>query len=139
VLNPVSFALITYSTLSTLVSPLIGLSSKHQNPQESFQNIVPKLRLLWYIAWTYCVPQLPSHNCACCACYGGLLCCCIPDGRTRIDPIYVEAYTCVEHGGLFEPLKSHHCASFVNNFVWPYILFDCVVLYYIVIFIAKWP
>jgi hypothetical protein len=24
------------SSLSTLVSPLIGLSSKHQNPQESF-------------------------------------------------------------------------------------------------------
>jgi hypothetical protein len=36
VLNPVSFALSTCSTLSTLVSPLIGLSSKHQNPQESF-------------------------------------------------------------------------------------------------------
>jgi hypothetical protein len=35
-LNPVSFALSTCSTLSTLVSPLIGLSSKHQNPQESF-------------------------------------------------------------------------------------------------------
>jgi hypothetical protein len=38
VLNPVSFTLSTYSTLSTLVSPLIELSSKHQNPQESFQN-----------------------------------------------------------------------------------------------------
>jgi hypothetical protein len=37
VLNPVSCALSTCSTLSTLVSPLIGLSSKHQNPQESFQ------------------------------------------------------------------------------------------------------
>jgi hypothetical protein len=37
-LNHVSFALITCSTLSTLVSPLIGLSSKHQNPQESFQS-----------------------------------------------------------------------------------------------------
>jgi hypothetical protein len=39
VLNPVSFALSTCSTLSTLVSPLIGLSSKHQNPQESFHNL----------------------------------------------------------------------------------------------------
>jgi hypothetical protein len=37
VLNPVSFALSTCSTLSTLVSPLIGLSSNNQNPQESFQ------------------------------------------------------------------------------------------------------
>jgi hypothetical protein len=37
VLNPVTFALSTCSTLSTLVSPLIGLSSKHQNPQDSFQ------------------------------------------------------------------------------------------------------
>jgi hypothetical protein len=36
-LNPISFALSTCSTLSTLVSPLIGLSSKHQNPQENFQ------------------------------------------------------------------------------------------------------
>jgi hypothetical protein len=35
-LNPVSFTLSTCSTLSTLVSPLIELSSKHQNPQESF-------------------------------------------------------------------------------------------------------
>jgi hypothetical protein len=36
-LNPVSFTFRTCSTLGTLVSPLIGLSSKHQNPQESFQ------------------------------------------------------------------------------------------------------
>jgi hypothetical protein len=41
VLNPVSFALSTCSTLSTLVSPLIGLSSKHKNPQESFQIVTP--------------------------------------------------------------------------------------------------
>jgi hypothetical protein len=38
VLNPVSFTLNTCSTLSTLVSPLIELSSKHQNLQESFQD-----------------------------------------------------------------------------------------------------
>jgi hypothetical protein len=36
-LNPVDFTLSTCSTLSTLVSPLIELSSKHQNSQESFQ------------------------------------------------------------------------------------------------------
>jgi hypothetical protein len=36
-LNPVSFTLSTCSTLSTLVSPLIELSSKHQNSHESFQ------------------------------------------------------------------------------------------------------
>jgi hypothetical protein len=35
-LNPVGFTLSTCSTLSTLVSPLIELSSKHQNSQESF-------------------------------------------------------------------------------------------------------
>ena len=29
----------------------------------------------------------------------------------------------VECGGLSEPLKSQHSASFVNNFVWLYILF----------------
>ena len=38
VLNPVGFTLSTCSTLSTLVSPLIELSSKHQNSQESFQS-----------------------------------------------------------------------------------------------------
>jgi hypothetical protein len=37
VLNPVGLTLSTCSTLSTLVSPLIELSSKHQNSQESFQ------------------------------------------------------------------------------------------------------
>jgi hypothetical protein len=36
-LNLVDFILSTCSTLSTLVSPLIELSSKHQNSQESFQ------------------------------------------------------------------------------------------------------
>jgi hypothetical protein len=35
-LNPVGFTLSTCSTLSTLVSPLIELSSKHQNSQECF-------------------------------------------------------------------------------------------------------
>jgi hypothetical protein len=25
-----------------------------------------------YVAWTYHVPRLSSHNCAYCACYGGL-------------------------------------------------------------------
>jgi drug/metabolite transporter superfamily protein YnfA len=25
-----------------------------------------------HVAWTYPVPRLSSHNCACCACYGGL-------------------------------------------------------------------
>jgi hypothetical protein len=39
VLNPVSFAFSTCSTLNTLVSPLIGLSSKHQNPQETFTGL----------------------------------------------------------------------------------------------------
>jgi hypothetical protein len=29
-----------------------------------------------------------------------------------------------ECGGLSEPLKSQHSATFVNNFVWLYILFD---------------
>jgi hypothetical protein len=40
VLNPVRFTLSTCSTLSTLVSPLIELSSKHQNSQESFQYFI---------------------------------------------------------------------------------------------------
>jgi hypothetical protein len=31
------------------------------------------------------------------------------------------------------------CATFINNFVWLYILFDCVVWHYVFIYIAKWP
>jgi hypothetical protein len=49
-----------------------------------------------------------------------------------------RACTRVDYGGLFKPLKSHHNATFVNNFVWLYILFDCVVWHYIFIYIAKW-
>jgi hypothetical protein len=45
-LNPVIFAFNTCSTLNTLVSPLIGLSSKHQNPQESFQKLYSNLKFL---------------------------------------------------------------------------------------------
>jgi hypothetical protein len=37
VLNPVSFTLSTCSTLNTLVSPLIELSSKHQNHKRAFK------------------------------------------------------------------------------------------------------
>jgi hypothetical protein len=40
-LNPIGFTLSTCSTLSTLVSPLIELSSKHQNSQESFHLSIP--------------------------------------------------------------------------------------------------
>jgi hypothetical protein len=48
-LNPVGFTLSTCSTLSTLVSPLIELSSKHQNSQESFQPFARSLRQSRYI------------------------------------------------------------------------------------------
>jgi hypothetical protein len=92
-----------------------------------------------HVAWIYRVPQLPSHNCVYCACYEGLLCCRSPDGRTRIDVRYARACTHVDYGGLFEPLKSHYFATFVNNFVWLYILFDCVVWHRIFIYIVKWP
>jgi hypothetical protein len=53
--NPVSFALSTCSTLSTLVSPLIGLSSKHQNPQESFQlqRMSSMSEVRWYAEPSY--------------------------------------------------------------------------------------
>jgi hypothetical protein len=72
-----------------------------------------------HVAWIYRVPQLPSHNCACCAYYEGLLYCRSPNGRNR-----VAALVLAECGGLSEPLKSQHSATFVNNFVWLYILFD---------------
>jgi hypothetical protein len=63
VLNPVGFTLSTCSTLSTLVSPLIELSSKHQNSQESFHQPVsasflhpcaPSLSLSISRAWFAC-------------------------------------------------------------------------------------
>jgi hypothetical protein len=38
-----------------------------------------------------------------------------------------RACTRVDCGGLFKPLKPHHSATFINNFIWLYILFDCVV------------
>jgi hypothetical protein len=91
------------------------------------------------VAWTYRVAQLPSNNFACCTYYKRLLCCRSPDGRTRVDARYNRACTRVDCGGLFKPLKSHHNATFVNNFIYLYILFDCVVWHHIFIYIAKWP
>jgi hypothetical protein len=61
-----------------------------------------------HVAWIYRVPQLPSHNCACCAYYEGLLYCRNPDGRTRVDARYARACTRVDCGGLFKVLKSHY-------------------------------
>jgi hypothetical protein len=54
VLNPVNFAFSTCSTLNTLVSPLIGLSSKHQNPQESFHHVLPSF--LFYHSRSATIP-----------------------------------------------------------------------------------
>jgi hypothetical protein len=70
-----------------------------------------------HVVWTFRVPRLSSHICACCACYKGLLCCRGPDGRTRTDATYTRACTRVDCDGLFKPLKSHYFATFVNNFV----------------------
>jgi hypothetical protein len=39
------------------------------------------------------------------------------DGHTHVDARYAGACTRVECGGLFEPLKSQHSATFVNNVV----------------------
>jgi hypothetical protein len=60
------------------------------------------------VARTYHVPQLPSHDCVCCAGYEGLMCYRCPDGRTRIDAGYAWACIRVDYGGLFKPLKSHY-------------------------------
>jgi hypothetical protein len=64
-----------------------------------------------HVACTYRVPQLPSHNRACCAYYEGLLYCRSPDGRTRVDARYARACTRVDCGGLFKVLKSHYAQS----------------------------
>jgi hypothetical protein len=45
-----------------------------------------------------------------------------------------RACTRVDCDGLFKPPKVTLCATFINNFVWPYILFDCVVWHYIYIY-----
>jgi hypothetical protein len=91
-----------------------------------------------HVVWTFRVPRLSSHICACCSCYEGLLCCRSPDGRTRIDTSYAGSCTHVECGGLSEPLRLLCRATFVNNFSL-YILFDWVVWHHIFIYIAKWP
>jgi hypothetical protein len=70
-----------------------------------------------YVVCTYRVPWLSSHNCAYYACYKGLLCCRSPNGRTRIDTKYAGACTCVECGGLSEPLRLHYHTTFINIFV----------------------
>jgi hypothetical protein len=91
-----------------------------------------------YVCCTYCVDLSCTltiePQCACCACYEGLLCCRSPDGRTRIDTSYAGACTRVECGGLSEPLRLLCRATFVNNFFSLYILFDCVVWHYIFIY-----
>jgi hypothetical protein len=57
VLNPIGFALSTCSTLSTLFTPLIRLSSKHQNLQESFQ-LLPNPNG-WVTWWHTGQPTVP--------------------------------------------------------------------------------
>jgi hypothetical protein len=73
-----------------------------------------------YVCCTYCVDLSCTltiePQCACCACYEGLLCCRSPDGRTRIDTSYAGACTRVECGGLSEPLRLLCRATFLNNF-----------------------
>jgi hypothetical protein len=69
-----------------------------------------------HVVWTFRVPRLSSHICACCACYEGLLCCRSPDGRTHIDTSYARDCTRVECGGLSEPLRLLCRATLVNNF-----------------------
>jgi hypothetical protein len=69
-----------------------------------------------HVAWTYPVPRLSSHNCVCCACYRGLFVV-VALMATHVDTRYSGACTRVECGGLFEPLKSQHSATFVNNVV----------------------
>jgi hypothetical protein len=66
------------------------------------------IALVAHVAWTYRVPRLPSHNCACCAYYKGLLCCHSPDGRTRVNTRYARACTHMDCGGFFKVLKSHY-------------------------------
>jgi hypothetical protein len=79
--------------------------------------IEPQLCLLRTV-WIYRVHRLPRHNCASHACYGGLLCCHGPDGRTCVDTRYARACTRVDCGGLFKPLKSQHGSIFYLIVLW---------------------
>jgi hypothetical protein len=100
--------------------------------------IKPQLCLLRIMNGLILYPDyISSHNCVRYTCYGGLLCCRSPDARTRVDVRYARACIHVDCGGLFKHLKSHYCVTFANNFVWPYILFDCFVWRHI--YMAKWP
>jgi hypothetical protein len=59
--------------------------------------------------------------------------CCVVVALMAAHPLTADAraYTRVDRGELFKPSKVTLCATFINNFVWPYILFDCVVWHYI--------
>jgi hypothetical protein len=83
-------------------SPLIGLLPLSQTViAESRIFCMPcrdcltraKIVPVAHVAWIYRVPQLPSHNCACCAYYEGLLYCRSPDGRSRVAARYAGACT----------------------------------------------
>ena len=88
--------------------------------------------------WIYRVPQLLSHNCACCAYYEGLLYCRSSDGRNRVAARYAGACTRRMWWVIRAPEVTLY-ATFVNNFVCLYILFDSVVWHHIIIYIAKGP
>jgi hypothetical protein len=82
----------------------------------------PQLRLLRTLCGLDAYPQLLSHNCACCACYGGLLRCRSSDGHTRVDARYDRACTRVDCGGSFKPY-SHIMRNLSKQF--------CLALYFI--------
>jgi hypothetical protein len=59
--------------------------------------------------------------------------CCVVVALMAAHALTPDARACtrVDCGGLFKSPKVTLCATFINNFVWPYILFDCVVWHYI--------
>jgi hypothetical protein len=61
-----------------------------------------------HVAWTYLIPRLLSHKCACRAYYEGLLCCDSPNGLTNVGARYDKACTRVDCGGSFKALKSYY-------------------------------
>jgi hypothetical protein len=85
-----------------------------------------------HVVWIYCVSDYRATNASVALVTKARYSC---DGRTCVDTLYAGSLC----DGLFKPLKSHHCTTAVNNFIWLYIYLICVVWLNIFIYIAKRP
>jgi hypothetical protein len=65
--------------------------------------------------------------------------CCVVVALMAAHALTPDARACTRTRWVVQATKVTLCATSINNFVWPYILFDCVVWHHVFIYIAKWP